>query len=257
MLFREVRSGVEVSVLGPLRITCDGEEVDPGPARQQAVLLSLLLRANTSVSAERILYEAWGPGKPSSGTRVVPTYIYRIRRLLSSMGRAEGAAQVTSGREGYTLVMSEHRTDVLSLGKLQEETEGLVNKGYAEQASAFLRCALEQWSEEPLKGVPGPLAHSTRLYLREKRDSLVEQKMRIDLELGRYSEVIPTALSMLPLTPPKESLAALLMIALHRAGRTAEALQVFASERRRLVEELGVEPGDRLRRAQREVLRDR
>lgn len=115
--------------------------------------------------------------------------------------------------------------------------------------------ALDLFRGEPLAGLPGPLAELERLRLVERRIALVRRKLEWQLRLGQEAEAIAELFALSAAHPLNEPLAAMLMRALHRGGRQADALMVFERARRRLADDLGVPPSGVLRRAHRMILR--
>ncbi|MFE4173065.1 BTAD domain-containing putative transcriptional regulator [Streptomyces sp. NPDC056909] len=244
---------LRVSVLGPLRVRLAGRPVDVGPVRQQAVLAALALSPDRSVSRRQLLDGVWGTESP--GGNVVPVYVYRLRKSLRTGTGECPDSVIRRDRYGYGLVHGVVEVDVACVEEL------VTAAGAAERASdlteAVRLCsrALELFRGEPLAGLPGPLAESERLRLTGRRVALAQRRADWQLELGRVAEAI-AGLSALALEEPlNEPVAALLMRALRRGGRRAEALAVFDRTGRRLADELGVTPGEPLLRARWAVLR--
>ncbi|MFI7414582.1 BTAD domain-containing putative transcriptional regulator [Streptomyces sp. NPDC049627] len=242
---------LRVSVLGPPRAWLAGQPVDIGPVRQQAVLAALALSAGRSVSRQELLDGVWGMESP--GANVVPVYVYRLRKGLR-LGDCPDSV-IRRDRYGYRLVPGVVEVDVTCMEELVTAAGAAERAG--DLAEAVRRCgrALDLFRGEPLAGLPGPLAELERLRLVERRVALAQRKAQWQLRLGRVADAI-AGLSALALEQPlNEPVAALLMHALHRAGRRAEALAVFDRTGRRLADDLGVAPGELLRRARWSVLR--
>ncbi len=246
---------LRLAVLGPLRGWRGEEPLDLGPVRQQALLAALVLRPDEPVSQQELLDSVWGAEPPGTGGKVVPVYVHRLRRCLREDGAAAADSVIGTSRGGYRFVSARVRLDSVRLAELVAEAEAADRAGdLAAAVEAYAR-ALELFRGEPLSGLPGPFAEGERLRLTERRIALSQQKLERQLRLGRYAEAIAELSALLPAHPHSEALGALLMRALHGSGRSGDALAVFTQLRRRLVDDLGVEPGSRLRRVQEAVLR--
>ena len=242
---------LRVSVLGPPRAWLGGQPVDIGPVRQQAVLAALALSPGRSVSRQELLDGVWGMESP--GANVVPVYVYRLRKGLR-LGDCPDSV-IRRDRYGYRLVPGVVEVDVTSMEELVTAAGAAERAGDLAEAVRLCARALELFRGEPLAGLPGPLAELERLRLVERRVALAQRQAQWQLRLGRVGDAI-TGLSALALEQPlNEPVAALLMHALHRAGRRAEALAVFDRTVRRLADDLGVAPTELLRRARWSVLR--
>ena len=120
-------------------------------------------------------------------------------------------------------------------------------------AAKRLRDALQLWRGPALEELD-PVARSERARLEEQRLSALEQRIEADLELGRHSELVPELEGLVRSHPLRDRLRGQLMLALYRSGRQADALEVYRSARRQLDEELGLEPGEELKRLERAIL---
>ncbi|GAA2499355.1 hypothetical protein GCM10010406_39870 [Streptomyces thermolineatus] len=242
---------LRICVLGPLRVWLAGQPVDVGPVRQQAVLAALALSPDRSVSRQELLDGVWGTESP--GANVVPVYVYRLRKILR-LGECPDPV-IGRDRYGYGLARGAAEVDVASMEGLVTEAGAAERAGDLTEAVGLCSRALELFRGEPLAGLPGPLAELERLRLAERRVALAQRKAGWQLRLGRVAEAIG-GLSALALEEPlNEPVAALLMRALQRDGRRAEALAVFDRTGRRLADDLGVAPGELLLRARWAVLR--
>ncbi|MBB5069024.1 DNA-binding SARP family transcriptional activator [Saccharopolyspora gloriosae] len=240
--------GLSFTVLGPLRAWRGTTPLDLGPVRQQAFLAGLLLRPDVTVSRQQLLDAVWGEEPPGTGLKVVPGYVYRVRKSL-------GVDAVISGdRGGYRFHGDRVRVDSVLLEDLAGQARAAHRTGDLAAAVQLCGDALALFAGEPLTGLPGPFVVSQRRRWTERRIALAQQKADWELRLGRHAEVVEELSALLAAHPDNETLAALLMRALHDGGRRADALAVYAELRHRLVEELGVEPGAETRRVQQAVL---
>ncbi|GAA2329153.1 AfsR/SARP family transcriptional regulator [Streptomyces cuspidosporus] len=242
-------------MLGPVRAWRDGTPVDLGPVRRQAVLVAMVLRPGLLVSHEQLLDGVWGAKPPKSGRRVLPSYVYALRKALDAEGTGQAESVIRGGRGGYRFVGDGVRLDVGELGERAEEAQRARRAGDAATAADRLSRALDLFGGEPLAGLPGPFAQVERQRLVERRRSLRRGRLDCLVVLGRYADALDELAALSAADPYDESLLALRMRALYGSERQAEALNTFQDMRERLRDELGVDPGDELRRVHEAVLR--
>ncbi|MBB5123189.1 transcriptional regulator [Streptomyces eurocidicus] len=242
---------IRISALGPLRAWCDGQPLDLGHLRQQAVLTALALCPGRTVSRQELLDGVWGEEPPN--TNVVPVYIYRLRKILRG-GEGPDSA-IERDQCGYRLRPGSVTVDVARMEELVGAAGAAERAGELAEAVRVCAQALELFRGEPLAGQPGPFAELERLRLTERRIVLVQRKLDWQLRLGRHSEVIDELSALTVAQPLNEPVAAMLMRALYLSGRQADALTVFDRTRHRLAEDLGVLPGRMLRRTHSMILR--
>ncbi|MFB6871690.1 BTAD domain-containing putative transcriptional regulator [Streptomyces sp. NPDC056323] len=241
----------EISVLGPLEVRRGGRTLDPGHLRQQAVLAALALCTGRAVSQQELLDGVWGTEPPV--TNVVPVYIYRLRKKLR-LGDGGPDPLIEHGRCGYRLAAGGVEVDVTRMEALVTEAGAADRAGETAEAVRLCSRALELFRGEPLAGLPGPFAELERLRLTERRIAVVQRKSQWQLRLGRHSEAVAELSAFFAAHPLNESVAAMLMRALYRDGRQADAVAVFARTRQRLADDLGVRPGRLLRLTYRMIL---
>ncbi|MEU8843127.1 BTAD domain-containing putative transcriptional regulator [Streptomyces roseus] len=242
---------VRISLLGPLQVWQDGQPLNLGHLRQQAVLAALALGAGRTVSRQELLDGIWGMEPPH--TNVVPVYVYRLRKALRA---GDGPASVIEhDRCGYRLAPGTFDVDVAHMERLLAEVARADRAGEASEVVRLCTRALDLFRGEPLAGLPGPLAEAERLRLTERRIAVIQRKSQWQLRLGRHFEAIAELFALASAQPLNETVAVMLMRALCRGGRRTEALAVFDRTRRRLAEDLGVPPSRMLRGAYEEILR--
>ncbi|MFH9609150.1 BTAD domain-containing putative transcriptional regulator [Streptomyces sp. NPDC017448] len=242
-----------ISLLGPLRVRQDGRRLDAGHLRQQAVLAVLALGAGRSFSRGELLDGVWGAEPPAGN--VVPVYVYRLRKVLHPGGGQDPV--IEHGARGYRLASAAADVDVARFEQLSAAVAEAERADEPRAVVSLCTQALGLFRGEPLAGLPGPFAEGERLRLTERRIALTQRKLEGQLRLGRNAEATAELFALTAAHPHNEPLAALLIRALHRNGRQAEALTVFERARRRLADDLGVAPGPVLRGAHRTVLRAR
>ncbi|KPC65310.1 BTAD domain-containing putative transcriptional regulator [Streptomyces chattanoogensis] len=242
---------LRISVLGPLQAWRDGQPVDLGHLRQQAVLATVVLCPDRTVSRQELLDGVWGMEPPI--TNVVPVYIYRLRKTLCIGDGPDSVIQ--RDRCGYRLAPGAAEVDVARMEELVTAAGTAERAGELAEAVRSCSQALDLFRGELLAGLPGPFAELERLRLTERRIALVQRKLDWQLRLGRHSAAIAELWALAAEQPLNEPVAAMLMNALYRSGRQADALTVFDRTRRRLADDLGVPPGPMLRRTHQMILR--
>ncbi|WP_375165046.1 BTAD domain-containing putative transcriptional regulator [Streptomyces sp.] len=233
-------------VLGPVRAWRDGTPLATGSPQQRALLAALLLRGGRTATASELIDALWGEEPPSQALAAVRTYASRLRKVL-------GPEVLVSESGGYALRTT--ALDVTTAQDLATEAEKLRTAGDRAGARKRLARALDLWDGEVLASVPGPYAEAQRARLEEWRLGLLETRLDIDLEIGAHAEAVSELTALTAAHPLRERLRELLMLALYRSGRQAEALAVYADTRRLLAEELGVDPAPELSRLQQRILR--
>ncbi|MFE3505810.1 BTAD domain-containing putative transcriptional regulator [Kitasatospora sp. NPDC059160] len=248
---RTAAAKVRISVLGPLRAQHGGRDLDLGHLRQQAVLAALALHRGRTVSQQELLDGVWGSEPPV--TNVVPVHVYRLRKALR-LGDCPGSV-IEHDRYGYRLVAGATEVDLARMEELVTAAGAAHRAGDLSEAVRLCSRALDLFRGEPLAGLPGPLAELERLRLTERRITVAQRRSEWRLRLGQYAGAIAELMALSGEHPLNEPVAAMLMGALFRGGRQADALAVFDRTRRRLADELGVPPSPVLRRTQRLILR--
>jgi DNA-binding SARP family transcriptional activator len=234
---------VRIGVLGPVEAWEDGRELPLGSGRQRALFVLLLLHVGEVVSKDRLIDGLWGERPPRSAAKVLQGYVSELRRTLPA------EAIVTRG-SGYLLRAVE--TDAADFERLLEDARGQQPR----EAARTLRGALALWRGRALADVEyESWAQAEVARLEALRLMAFEERIEADLGLGEDRRVVPELEALVAEHPLRERLRAQLMLALYRAGRQPEALEVYADARTRLVDELGVEPGKALRELQQAILR--
>ncbi|MFE9189500.1 BTAD domain-containing putative transcriptional regulator [Micromonospora sp. NPDC007208] len=224
-----------------------------GTPQQRAILAALLLHEGTHVSAHELVEVVWGRDAPTTGVRIVRTYVSRLRRVLESdPGQPPVIASVAGG---YVLPVTAETLDLVRFRWLTTQADLAQQGSGPVGAVALLREADALFRGGPLAGVPGGWAEAQRARLTQVRLAAVERRLALDLELGRHVEVAAEVGPLVAEHPLRERLRVLQMLALHQAGMPAEAFAVFHDARRALAEELGVEPGPALQEIHQRVLR--
>ncbi|MEU6354995.1 BTAD domain-containing putative transcriptional regulator [Streptomyces sp. NPDC047072] len=239
------------AVLGSVRAWRGEREVELGPPQQRAMLAALLVRRGRPATVAELLDAVWGEKPPTAAVSVLRTYASRLRKVLEV---AEATRVLVSIADGYAIRVEEDDLDLAVFERLVARARTARAAGDAGAVADLLHSALDTWRGEALAGIPGPLAEFERARLREMRLAALETRLEADVELGRHTEVIAELLSLTATHPLREPLCRLLMLALYRADRQAEALAAYRRTRDTLAGELGVEPGLELRELHERIL---
>jgi DNA-binding SARP family transcriptional activator len=250
-MFPEVR----FEVLGPMRAWYGRTELDLGSPQQRAVLAMLLLARGRQVSLDGLVDGLWEGRVPRSATGTVRTYVSRLRRILDLDAGGQHYGPIESIGDGYLLRLGSALLDLNAFELWLGEARAAREAGDAARGAQLLHDALRLWRGTALAGVPGPYADSRRVPLAELHVAATEEKLAADIALGEHVEAISELRILLAEHPFRERLTELLMLALYKSGRQAEALAVFDGVRRRLGDELGIDPGYALRTLHQRVLR--
>jgi DNA-binding SARP family transcriptional activator len=248
---------VEFAILGPLEVR-EGDRVLPlGAGQQRALMGILLLRANETVSRDRLIDELWGEDPPSTAAKALQGHVSALRRLLEPE-RAPGAGGrvILTRGSGYELRLASEQLDLAVFERLRREGQSALADGEPETAAERLREALALWRGPPLADfLYEPFAQAEIARLEELRVSTLEDRLEAELACGRHQRLIGELEALVRKHPTRERLRGQLMLALYRAGRQADALDTYQTGRDALVEELGIEPGRPLRELQQAILR--
>ncbi|MBM7815042.1 AfsR/SARP family transcriptional regulator [Saccharothrix algeriensis] len=247
---------LRVALLGPVRAWSGEQEVALGSSRQRGVFAVLALRPGAVVRRDELIRAVWGQDAPATAEGSVYTYVSVLRKALEP-GRRRGAASrlLESVGPGYRLVLDPAASDVAGFEALRRRARRQLDAGEPQAALRSLDEALALWRGVPLTGLEGPFARAQRLRLGEARAAARELRAEAALAAGAHLDVIGELGALISEEPLRERPRELLMSALHRAGRSAEALEVFREARQVLRAELAVEPGPGLRAAHERVLR--
>ncbi|MFE5808312.1 BTAD domain-containing putative transcriptional regulator [Streptomyces sp. NPDC056491] len=236
------------AVLGPVRAWRGAEALPSGTPQQRALLAVLLLRDGRTATAPELIDAIWGEDPPQQALATIRTYASRLRKVV-----APGLLVTESG--GYAIRLRSAATLDLGVARsLAADAETARAAGDRSLARTLLARALDLWEGEPLAGIPGPAASTERTRLAEWRLQLLETRLDLDLEVGHHAEAVSELTALTAAHPLRERLRELLMLALYRSGRQAEALAVYADTRRLLADELGVDPRPELSALQQRIL---
>ncbi len=247
---------IRYALLGPVTAWRDGHELDLGWAKQQTVLITLLLELDRPVPVSAIIDAVWGESPPRDARNAVQTYVSRLRRVLQPGVAADDVAAVLlSTDNGYRARGDPAQLDVVVFERHLTAAEDHHARGDLPAAAAAAEAALALWRGEPLAGLDGPLVEAERRRLGERRLAALELRAGARLELGYQREAIADLTQLVAGFPSHERFRAMLMLALYRSGRQADALEVYHDARRHLADELGIDPGAELRERYERIVR--
>jgi DNA-binding SARP family transcriptional activator len=240
-------------LLGPVEVRTDHGWQPIGPTKSRSLLAVLLLRSGQMIPVDRLVTELWPERPPAAAVSLVRGYVLRVRRLIGDPAGAK--LQTCSG--GYRLDARPHDTDVQVFEGLFSEGERLLQTGHPGRADDVLGEGLALWRGPAVADVPsGPIRDGEAARLEEQKMAAIETRIDAALARGKHSEMVACLHRAMAEHPFWEGLCARLMVALYRGGRRAEALEAFTRTRKRMIDELGLEPGHVLRTLHRSILTD-
>jgi DNA-binding SARP family transcriptional activator/predicted ATPase len=242
---------VEFKILGPLEVSVGLQRLELGGLRQQIVLATLLLSANHVVRLGRLQEALYGEDPPPTARSQAQISVSSLRRLFASCGYP---AVIDTRGQGYLIQVGAGQLDAHRFGELITAAHRARDAGHLGQAVACYRDALRLWRGAALDSLDSQLLQAAASRLDEQRITAIEDRLTLELDLGRHHELVGELTELAKEHPLRERLRGQLMLALYRGDRAAEALQVYQQARRTMIDELGIEPGDRLQRLQRSIL---
>ena len=235
-------------LLGPVRLWMGPREVTLGSPLPRAVLAMLAMRSTTVVSREELINGVWGEYPPATVEGSLYTYISSLRKALEpDRGRREASGLLVSEGAGYRLLLPPGNLDVVEFERLRDHAQHRLADGDVAAAQRYLHDALGLWQGEALSGVTGPYAQAQRNRLGELRLVARELSSEAALANGQHATAVADIAALVHEQPIRERPRWLLMLALYRCGRQAEALTAYREARQVLIDELGVEPSRQLR----------
>ena len=239
---------MEFKLLGPLEVGNGSAPVAIAGRKQRALLARLLLDANRTVAADRLVDDLWGESVPESAQKMVQIYVSQLRKVLP-----DGILQTRP--PGYAVKVEPASIDLVRFEQLRREGEAAHAAGNAELASRRFDEALSLWRGDALAEFQEPFAQAEASRLDELHLACIEARIAADLDRGRHAELVAELEPLLTRHPLREGLRAQQLLALYRSGRQSDALAAYRRFRDLLGDELGLEPSPRLKELERRILR--
>jgi DNA-binding SARP family transcriptional activator len=238
----------EFRLLGPLEAVVDGERIRLDAAKPRALLALLLLNRNHVVATDRLVEELWGEAAPARATKTLQVYVSQLRKAL-------GPERLVTRAPGYELRVEEGELDLDRFERLAGEARERLAASEPARARKLLEEALALWRGPALREFREPFADAASSRLDELWLAAQEDALEAEVETGRHADALPELEALVAAHPLRERPRELLMVALYRSGRQADALELYRRTRELYVDELGIEPGPALQELERAVLR--
>ncbi|MEU2447449.1 BTAD domain-containing putative transcriptional regulator [Streptomyces althioticus] len=233
---------VRFGVLGRLTVWRAGEPLELGTPKGRVVLAVLLARPGRPVTADALAEALWGGDRPRSAVKNVQTYVHRLRQILGDPER------IVRQGGGYLVRAGRDELDATRFDDLAESARAALAAGDPVTARRVFGEALELWRGPAFEGVADIPALTTQAArLDESRLGVLEERIDVDLRLGRHGELLGELTALTMEHPFRERMWARLMLALHRCGRRTDALLAYRRLRDLLARETGLEPGAEVR----------
>jgi DNA-binding SARP family transcriptional activator len=246
---------LRVGVLGPLRVWRRETVLDLGPVQQRVVLAVLALQAGRPVGRQQMINDVWGQAPPRNAVNLIQRHVSGLRRVLEPDRPSHAPSSLLTWTDaGYLLTLPAGALDLDEFERELSRAHAERARGQLREAADSLRSALGFWRGLPCEGLSSPFLDAQADRLAESRVSVLEERIELDLATGEHAGLIAELRDLVYEHPLRERLHGLLMLALYRAGRQADALTAFRDARRYLHDELGVEPGTPLQELHRQIL---
>ncbi|TCO60717.1 AfsR/SARP family transcriptional regulator [Actinocrispum wychmicini] len=242
------------TLLGPLSVRNDAGTVALGGVRAQCVLAALMLNAGKVTSVDQLVGAAWATAPPAGARVLVQNRISVVRRVFRVAGLSPEL--ITTVGSGYVFQVGDGVLDLDLFDRRVARAEELSAAGDITDAVGELTAALALWNGPALAGLTTPPIVAAAHQLEERRIRALKQRITLELALDRHAELLGELTGLVGDHPYQEDLRGLLMVALARSGRQAEALAVYRDTRTVFTEQLGIEPSPSLARLHEAVLRD-
>jgi DNA-binding SARP family transcriptional activator len=242
---------MQLRMLGPVQLQDASGPIYAGGPKERTVLAVLAIHLSDVVSEDTLIDALWPEDPPRTAPRTLQSYISRLRRVLN--GSQDLTIEALPG--GYRLSAGPIGIDVAVVEQHASEGRAHAGRDDPEQAAASFALALSAWSGRPLgEFADEAWAQPESIRLSELRKTILEERIDADLRCGRHALLVGELEAQCRADPFRERLWAQRMVALYRSGRQAEALAVGRELRRRLADELGVDPSPGLQTLERAIL---
>ena len=243
---------VDFKLLGPLEILVDGQPRPLGSPAEKAVLAVLLLAAGRTVPRESLVDALWGEAPPNNPANAVQGRISRLRRALTDIGLSDRL--IVAHGPGYVAAVDPGQVDAHRFTSLIQQARAAAGDGptaaglYAEALALWRGPALADFASQPW-------AMAEMTHLEELRLAAIEERISLELDRGRHSELVDELEQLATSNPLRERVHGQLMLALYRCGRQADALAAYRRLQQTLDDQLGLDPSTDLRDLEQAILR--
>jgi DNA-binding SARP family transcriptional activator len=246
---------MEFRLLGSLEVLDGQRVVRVGGGKRRSLLALLVLHRNEVVSADRLIDALWGESPPPTAAKGLQVHVSQLRKELQPHSGQHNGQTLATHSNGYVLHVGPDDLDVERFERALDAGERALAAGEPDRAAQRLGEGLAMWRGPPLADFAyEPFAQQEIARLEELRLVALGQRIDADLALGRHAQVVGELEALVREHPLREHICAQLMVALYRCGRQAEALEAYRDLRRRMSDELGLEPGPALRELEGKVL---
>jgi DNA-binding SARP family transcriptional activator len=253
-----VQHDLRIRLLGPVEIAHAGQVIRLSSQLQRALIAALASEAGWVISAERLIEMLWGDQPPSSARVKLQGHVSNLRKTLGCAVPCEAGLHwpLITREPGYLLSADGVDIDLFDYRALLKQAASAIGTDQIADASDHLDQALSLWHGPAFADARTPVVASMAAALESGRLLAIERKAECDLRLGRHETVIEQLTSILVMYPLREGARASLMLALYRRGCRADALECYRTGQRLSREQLGIEPGQLLRRLHEFMLTD-
>ncbi|MCG5212692.1 tetratricopeptide repeat protein [Streptosporangium sp. KLBMP 9127] len=243
---------MDFRILGPIELWAQERRHNIGWAKERHILASLLLTPGKPVSAESLVNRLWDDNPPTNARDLLNSQVSRLRARLHAIGEA---AHLRNRSGAYVLETDQENVDYHRFRRLRAQARAIGESGDDYQAVQLLRDAATLWRGEPLAGLSGSWATRIRKNLENELLTSTVDRAGLELRLGHHADLVAELSELVDRFPFDEKLVELLMMALYRAGRQADALEAYRRTWRRLDEELATEASRSLQELHQSMLR--
>ncbi|MBP2327139.1 DNA-binding SARP family transcriptional activator [Kibdelosporangium banguiense] len=229
-------------ILGQIQVSGAPGVCAPRARKVETLLAILLTKANQVVTTEQLVVEIWGDKPPTRASDTLYVHVSQLRKLLRGSTKCE--SQLITSPRGYSLIVAPDELDADRFSRLYQQGRDLHRDRSYGQAAEVLRQAIALWRGPAFGGlIDTPLIQTHAMLLEDSRLECMELLMETELLIGRHREIVGTLTALTKQHLLRETFCEYLMTALLRCNRRAEAVEVFAAARRRMIQQLGIEPG--------------
>lgn len=244
-----------VRVLGPISVHAAGGTPSLGSDRQRTTLALLALSPGVPVGREALIDAVWGTRPPATAEDLIQAYVSRMRRRFRQVQAPVRPQLLITASGGYRLSIAVDQLDLLAFRGQAEAARRRVRDGDIDAAFTAYRNAVALWRGEPLADLPALQIHPAVVALSRERLAVLQEYADVAARCGRLEEPLPLLHGLVEADPLNEAAHARLMGALAGTGRQAAALELYDTLRRRLADELGIDPGPQLQDVYQSILR--